>query len=187
MAGLETLSHRALLWGDQPAGNCNDLPRRPVIAVDDMNLNVAIFVREIQDEAYIRRPEGIERLVIVSDRPKLHARRHEPVDEFDLPGVDVLILIEKDMLKCPGDGRWNIQGCGPLSGPPGAPCRRVDGTGLANGVLVDAEESTARRSTSSSPAFAAKLWASRRRSFAPPMISRMSVSSFHHIRRELNT
>src|SRR3984893_2953343 len=90
---------------DQPLGGCDDLRCRAVIAVDDVNLDVAILAREVQDEPHIRSPESIERLVVVADRPQVHARGYEAIDQFDLSGVNVLILIDKHMVIRPGNRR----------------------------------------------------------------------------------
>jgi hypothetical protein len=78
---------------DQSPGGCDDLRRRTVIAVDDVDLDVAILVRKVQDEPHVRRPERIERLVVVADRPQLHARGHETIDQHGL-GFGLLVGLD---------------------------------------------------------------------------------------------
>src|SRR2546423_12427344 len=55
---------------DQSLSGRDDLRRRPVVAIDNVDLDVAILARKVQDEPHVRRPEGIEGLIVVADRPQ---------------------------------------------------------------------------------------------------------------------
>jgi hypothetical protein len=105
-----------------------------------MDLNAAVFARKIEDETHVRGPERVESLVVVADRPELHARGHKTVDELHLSGIDVLIFIDEHMVIHASRGgriaRISFHGADQQRHDVG----EVDGAGVAERDLVNAEE-----------------------------------------------
>ena len=62
-----------LVMADQPLGGLHDLRRGAVIAGERVDARAFIFRLEIENVPHIGSPERVKRLIVVADRPKLHA------------------------------------------------------------------------------------------------------------------
>jgi len=92
-----------LVVADEPLGGLNDLGRGAVVAGERVDAGAVIFRLEIENVPHIGRPERVKRLIVVTDRPKLHAILHKAVDEADLAGIDVLIFVDEQVIEGAGD------------------------------------------------------------------------------------
>ena len=92
-----------LVMADQPLGGLNDLGRGAVVAGERVDARAFIFRLEIENVPDVGRPESVKRLVVVADRPKLHAILHKAVDKADLAGIDVLIFVDEQVIEGAGD------------------------------------------------------------------------------------
>src|SRR6516164_210200 len=125
---------------DQLLGGCYDPRCRTIVAIQNVNMRAAVLVRKVERIAHVRCPERVERLVIIANRPQVHPRLHEAIDQLDLAGVDVLIFVNEKMVVCARDSLavGGIPGHGPNHKR--HHIGKVDRTGTVESPLVDPEE-----------------------------------------------
>src|ERR1700730_1937845 len=63
-----------------------------------MHLRGAVLLRKIKYEAHVRRPECIERLVIIAYYPERDVSANEAIDQLDLSRVHILLLVAEQMV-----------------------------------------------------------------------------------------
>ena len=83
---------------DQPFCRQYDVGTGTVIAIEGVYGGGREFLCEFQDVANIGSSEGVERLVVIADRPKSDAVIDEMIDETDLTRIDVLIFIDQHVI-----------------------------------------------------------------------------------------
>src|SRR2546423_8168201 len=105
-----------------------------------MNLCAAVLVREVQGVAHIRRAECIERLIVVGYHPQIEPSLHEAIDQLDLPWVDVLIFIDKEMIVSACDCRGIGGVLNHCADHQRHHVGKIDSAGALKGALVDSEE-----------------------------------------------
>ena len=96
---------------DQPFRRQHDLGCGAIIAIEHMHRCRGIFLRELENVTNVGGSEGIERLIVVADRPEPDAVIDEMIDELDLARIDVLIFINQHVIigardRAPIGSRW---------------------------------------------------------------------------------
>ena len=125
---------------DQPFRDRHDLGRRAIVAVEDVQQRVGMTALELERVAHIRRPEREQRLVVVTDRPELHAARAEMLDQAMLAGIDVLILVDEQVVDRARDRAPVGRMVGDRLQEQRHHVGEIDGAGFPQRRLIDGEE-----------------------------------------------
>ena len=95
--GEQGLAEAALVMGDQPRGDRQDMAARAVVALEADDLRAGKVRLEPQDVVDVGAAPAVDRLVVVADTAEIAAGLRQQPEPQILDGVGVLILVDQDV------------------------------------------------------------------------------------------
>ena len=102
------LAEPALIMGDQPRGDRENVAARAVVALEPDDLRTRKIPLEAQDIVDVRAPPAVDRLVVVADAAQIAVGPGEQAQPQILDNVRILIFVDQDVAEAALETREDV-------------------------------------------------------------------------------